>query len=123
MKHSFLTEEFYRFSYQAVAVLNKLIESKDNLVADRDMYSSGEFLFFEVYDNEKSREILSLLISDFDEYKKYNNENFASDESTEIGLCALQDIHLKYFTAEDEIMWDNENDCFELRCAIENDED
>jgi hypothetical protein len=122
-KYFFLTEEFYNQSYLSIDVLNKLVESKDNLVADRDMYQSGKFLFMEVFDNENSREILKKIISDFDAYKLFNNEKYPSDKDTEIGLSALQDLHLSYHGYEDEIMWDNENECFEFRCAIESEED
>jgi hypothetical protein len=121
--YSFLTDEFFNHSYTTIDVLNKLIESEDNLVADRDMYQSGAFLFMEVFDNDKSRKILEIIISDFDAYKKFNNERYASDEDTQIGISALQDIHLSYHGHEDEIMWDHENECFEFRCAIESDED
>jgi len=119
-RKEFLTDEFYSNTFATLTALNELVKQK--LVADKDMYSSGTFLFMEVYDNEKSRKILSTVISDFDKYKEFNNSNFASDETTGIGLSALQDLHCKHFGNSDEIMWDNEAEEFELRCVLENDE-
>lgn len=117
----FLTEKFYSNTFSTLTALNDLI--KQNLVADKDMYSNGTFLFMKVYDNKKSRQILSTVISDFDKYKAFNNSNFSNDEYTVIGLSALQDLHHNYFGNEDEIMWDSETGKFELRCVLENDED
>lgn len=119
MKHGFLTEAFYLEPYRTVTVLNEIIESEDNLVADKDMYSNGCFLFLEAFDNAKTREILSVLICDFDKYILFNNNIYPSDEDSEIGLCALQDIHTKFFGIKEEIMWDSEMERFEARCVIE----
>lgn len=103
-KRPFFTEAFYTDPQLTLDVLNKLVE--DNLVADKDMYQSGTFLFMEVFENENANRILAEVISDMDAYKKYNNEGWVSDESTEIGLCALQDEHRKLFYHDGkEIKW------------------
>ncbi len=105
-KQPFYTEKFYEDPKITLDILNKLID--DDHVADMDMYKSGTFLFMEVYDNEKTRDILSPIISDIDAYIKYNNEGWVSDESTEIGLCGLQDDHRSQFYNDgQEILWDD----------------
>lgn len=110
-KRPFFTEAFYTNPQLTLDVLNKLVE--DNLVADKDMYQSGTFLFMEVFENENVNRILAEVISDMDAYKKYNNEGWVSDESTEIGLCALQDEHRKFFYHDGkEIKWDHEREIF-----------
>lgn len=121
MKQPFFTEEFYNNPFTALSAMNDLV--KQNLVADKEMYQSGKFLFMEVYDNEKSREILLSSISDFEKYKSFNNEKYPSDIDTEIGLCALHDLHNEYFPYEYEILWDSENEIFEFRGTIENDDE
>jgi len=103
IQKSFLTEEFYLNPCTALNALNDLVTQ--DLVEDMDMYSEGEFLTMEVFDNEKSREILSTCISDFDKYIKYNNDGFASDETTEIGLSGLHYLHDNHFKNKDEIVW------------------
>lgn len=104
----FFTPEFASNPQLALDVLNKLV--KDGHVADQDMYQSGTFLFMEVFENDQTKKILSQVISDMEAYKKYNNESFVSDESTEIGLCALQDEHRKLFYKDGkEIKWDDES--------------
>lgn len=121
MKEAFLTDGFYLNPILTLTALNELI--KQNLVADKDMYSNGTFLFMEVVENDKSRQILSTVIYDLDKYKQFNNSNFSSDKTTQIGLCALQDLHTKHFGAGDEIIWDAESGLFELRGVLENGED
>ncbi|MDY3362593.1 hypothetical protein PG623_01120 [Riemerella anatipestifer] len=118
MKQDFLTTEFYENPNVTLEVLNQLV--KEDLVADMDMYQDGDFLFMEVYDNEKSRDILKKVISDFDEYITYNNSRYASDDSTPIGISALHDAHTKSFERDDEIVWDSENECFVFRGTMEN---
>lgn len=103
---NFFTPEFKTNPQLTLDVLNKLVE--DSHVADQDMYQSGTFLFMEVFDNEETIKILSQVISDMEAYKKFNNEWFPSDKSTEIGLCALQDEHKKMFYRDGkEIKWDD----------------
>ncbi|MEJ8598527.1 hypothetical protein JSO62_07460 [Riemerella anatipestifer] len=82
-------------------------------------YEDDNFLFMEVYDNEKSRDILKKVISDFDEYIAYNNRKYGSDDNTPIGISALNDIHTKSFERDDEIVWDSENECFVFRGTME----
>lgn len=108
---NFFTTEFYKDPKLTLDVMNKLVESKQ--VADRDMYSSGSFLFMEVFENETTKEILSPVISDLEAYKAYNNECFVSDETTEIGICALMDEHQRMFYRDGkEIRWDAEAEYF-----------
>lgn len=94
-RKDFFTPEFYENPELALDILNQLVQQKQ--VADQDMYQSGEFLFMEVYENEDTKKILSPVISDLEAYKVYNNESFVSDETTQIGLCALQDEHSRFF--------------------------
>ena len=105
----FFTTEFYENPELTLNVLNQLVSQKQ--VADNDMYQNGEFLYMEVYENEDTKKILSSVISDLEAYKDYNNESFVSDETTQIGLCALQDEHSSYFRSfegDKEIKWDAE---------------
>ncbi|MGL5913457.1 MAG: hypothetical protein ACRCZB_04775 [Bacteroidales bacterium] len=117
----FLTEEFYLSEFTTRDVFNKLIKNK--LVADKDMYSSGEFLFMEVIDNEKSREILAPVISNLKEYKEFNESHLVCDSKCVIDMSMLQELHYRHFGRDSEIMWDNENEEFELRCALENEDE
>ncbi len=98
-KKDFFTEEFYANPQLTLNILNELVAK--NHVADREMYQNGDFLYMEVYENEETRKILAPIISDFETYKEYNNENFASDYTTQIGLCALQDEHTEAFRSEE----------------------
>lgn len=106
-KKTFFSEDFYNSPQLTLDILNELVSK--NQVADRDMYSSGEFLYMEVYENEETKNILSAVISDLEAYKAYNNENYVSDATTQIGLCALQDEHnmfFRFFEGDKEIKWD-----------------
>lgn len=103
------TEDFYKNPNLAKDVLNRLVNEKQ--VSNMDMYKSGTFLYMDVYDNDKAKEILSSVICDMNAYKKYNGESFVSDEKTQIGLCALQDEHGRFFhdlEGDKEIKWDAE---------------
>lgn len=109
----FFTTDFYENPELTLEVLNKLVDS--NLVADWDMYHSGTLLFMEVFESEKTKELLSKVISNLDIYKAYNNERYVSDETTEIGLCALYDEHtdtFKFSEGNKEIKWDKEAERF-----------
>ena len=94
-RKDFFTPDFYENPEQTLDVLNQLVNQKQ--VSDADMYQRGEFLFMEVFENEETKKILSSVISDLDAYKIYNNENYASDQATQIGLCALHDEHNSIF--------------------------
>lgn len=94
-RKDFFTQAFYENPELTLDILNQLVQQKQ--VADQDMYQNGEFLFMEVYENEDTKKILSPVISDLEAYKVYNNESFVSDETTQIGLCALQDEHSRFF--------------------------
>lgn len=110
---NFFTTEFYENPGLTLEVLNRLVEGKH--VADQDMYEGGEFLYMEVYENEETKKILSLVISDLEAYKAYNNECFVSDAATQIGLCALQDEHdhlFRNFKGNKEIRWNNDVNTF-----------
>ena len=117
MKKSFYTEEFYSNPIITLDILNKL--EKEKCVADKDMYQNGDFLFMEVYDNDKTREILSPIISDFSSYINYNNDTFVSNEASQLGLCALQDDHFKNFDLDNKIIWDAENEQFVFAVMLE----
>jgi hypothetical protein len=99
MKQQFFTDEFYNNSITTVNVLNKIIQKK---LADVDMYASGEFLSMEVYETDEAYNILSSIISDVDEYKKYNNKRYTDDH---IGMSALHALHLEYYGRAREIKW------------------
>lgn len=108
---NFFTTGFYNDPQLTLDVMNKLVDSKQ--VANKDMYQDGTFLFMEVFENDTTKEILSPVISDLETYKAYNNEGFVSDETTEIGLCALQDEHRKVFYHDGkEIKWDSDAERF-----------
>lgn len=110
---NFFTTEFYEQPELALEVLNRLVEGKH--VTDQDMYEGGEFLYMEVYENEDTKKILSPVISDLEAYKAYNNECFVSNETTQIGLCALQDEHEHFFRDSEgnkEIRWNNDAKAF-----------
>lgn len=107
----FFTTDFYNNPDLTLNVLNALV--KEGHVADMEMYQNGTFLFMEVYENDKTNEILSPIISDLEAYKSYNNECFVSDETTQIGLCALQVEHSEVFHKDGkEIKWDTKAGCF-----------
>lgn len=110
---NFFTTEFYRNPELTLEVLNLLVEGKH--VVCQDMYEGGEFLYMEVYENEDTKKILSSVISDLEAYKAYNNECFISGETTQIGLCALQDEHdyfFRDFKENKEIRWNNDAKAF-----------
>lgn len=105
---NFFTTEFYEKPELTLEVLNRLVEGEH--VADQDMYQNGEFLYMEVYENEDTKKILSSVISDLEAYKTYEKESFVSDETTVIGLCALQDEHSRFFRNVEgykEIRWNH----------------
>ena len=91
----FLTQEFYNDPQLTLDIFNQLL-AKDQ-VKSIDMYSSGTFLYLECFENEETKVILSSIISDLEAYKSYNNESYVSDDTTQIGLCALQYEHESAF--------------------------
>lgn len=110
-RKNFFTQEFYENPNLTLDVMNQMIEGDH--VADMDMYQSGTFLFMEVYENDNTKQILVPVICDLEAYKQYNNECFVSDETTQIGLCALQDEHRRiFFKSGKEIMWDKDGGRF-----------
>jgi hypothetical protein len=112
-KKVFFTSEFYENPKQTLDVLNQLVQQKQ--VAKKDMYQSGEFLYMEAFENEETKKLLSSVISDIEAYKAYNNDSYISDETTEIGLCALQDDHRSFFRNQEgdkEIRWNNDAEGF-----------
>lgn len=104
------TDEFLNNPITTLNVFNELLKTK--LIVEKDMYESGEFLFAAVIDNEKSREILSKLISDFDLYVKHNEKGFDVFKLGQICLCSLQSDHEYLFDNEDKIMWDKLSEKF-----------
>lgn len=111
---NFLQPEFYKNPELTLKVLNELIQQKQ--VEDKEMYEKGTFLYMGVYDNKRSRSILSQVISDFDAYKEYNDECslFKSSEQL-IVLCALHEEHrcfFKYFDGCKEIKYNHETGLF-----------
>lgn len=104
-RKDFFTQDFYERPELTLNILNELVKTKQ--VADMDMYLSGEFLFMEVYENDDTKRLLAQVISDLEAYKTYNNANYVSDETTQIGLCALEDEHNHVFKRTGKvIMWD-----------------
>lgn len=104
---SIYTKEFYASPDLTLMVFNTFL--KKGLIAEKDMYSSGTFLYMDVIDNEKSRKILEVLISDIDTYKKENNESYThDDEGKNIGLSLLHEEHLKAHGRDYEIKWDGD---------------
>lgn len=109
----FLTQEFYTDPQLTLDIFNQLVEKKQ--VASIDMYKSGTFRFFEVYENEETKSILAPIIADLDAYKAYNNENYTYNELTQINLGALQDEHtsaFKHLPGYKSISWSYEYDEF-----------
>lgn len=110
---NFFTTKFYENPELTLNVLNQLVQEKQ--VVYQDMYEAGEFLYMEVYENEDTKKILSPVISDLEAYKAYNNECYVSNETTQIGLCALQDEHdhfFRDFKGNKEIRWNNDAKAF-----------
>lgn len=110
---TFFTVEFYEKPELTLEALDRLVEGKH--VASQDMYEGGEFLYMEVYENEDTKQILSPVISDLEAYKAYNNEYFVSDETTQIGLCALVDEYdhsFRDFEGNKEIRWNKDVKAF-----------
>ena len=106
-RKDFFTQEFYENPNLTLDIMNQLVEGYH--VAGMDMYQSGTFLFMEVYENDDTKKILAPVISVLETYKEYNNKNYASDEPTQIGLCALFDEHSGvFFKKGKEIMWDKD---------------
>jgi hypothetical protein len=116
IKHPFLTELFYEDSYWGLGVLNTLLVSGE--VTTNDHYQSGEFLTLEVRDCEKTREILSKVISDIDAYKVFNAEGYLVQNEEDIALSTLHELHRKAFPGwANEIMYDHEHNYFNFAGA------
>jgi hypothetical protein len=117
-RKSYLTTEFYENPKLLVNVFNELYAIK-NCVSDFDMYESGEFLFYEVYDTPETREKLSVLISNFDEYKKALNSNFIGGcDEKHIDLSELEYQFTEAFgfgKKRQWIYWDKNNEKFVLK--------
>lgn len=118
-KKTFFTEEFYQSPIITMDILNELIKDRDNIV-ELDMYTSGEFLTLVVHENENTKKILAVIISDLDQYKEFNNEMFVNNCG--IGLSALQIEHCIAFDGDDEIVYDSDENEFISRGMKENDE-
>ncbi|MCX4334717.1 MAG: hypothetical protein OSJ55_07540 [Bacteroidales bacterium] len=104
----FYTDDFYKKSDKTLDVLNTIVQSCQ--VGSMDMYSNGEFLYMDVYDDVHTREVLSPVISDFNAYKVYNNYKFIASIDTRIGLCALVDDFEMFF--DQKIRWDYDDEQF-----------
>lgn len=114
MRHDFLTDLFYESPVITLDVFNKL--NNHEHIFNQDNYGSGTYLTLSINDNEKTREILSNVISDFDAYISFCSAKFDDVEEGEILLDALQSIHKEYFE-EGEIGFDWES--FEYECRFE----
>lgn len=115
-KKDFLSADFYEYETSVLTVFNQLLETKSMKM---DHYTSGEFLSAWVPDNDRNRQILSQVITNFDEYKIYNETIIGLNKKEEIQLSGLQELHRNHFGAGDEIMWDKENEVYTLRCILE----
>ena len=116
----FLTEKFYANPNYTLDILNKLNTSK--FVKERDMYSKGEFLIFEVLRNEETEKIISNVISDLDAYSEQNKKDFTYN-GNELDFSLLVEEYKSVFDSDYEIMWDAENDDFCFAMALWEDEE
>ena len=109
---NFFTADFYENPQLTLDIFNQLLTG--GYVAYKDMYESGRFLFMDVFNNDKTKHILSQVISDLEAYKLYDKEGWlASAAATEISLCGLHDEHCRTFSlAGKEIKWDAEVESF-----------
>ncbi len=111
-----MTDLFYEDSYWGLGVMNTLLTSGEVVINDH--YSSGEFLTLEVQDSEKTREILSKVISDIDAYKVFNADGYFVQSEQGIALSVLHELHRKAFPGwANEIMYDNEHNYFNFAGA------
>lgn len=106
-KQPFYTEKLYEDDFTVVGVLNEL-NDKD-LISNKESYTSGSLLFVDVNECPESRDILSAIISNIDDYLKGNNESFLHSD-TDLGLSLLIDDYEKHFKSS--IKWDNDMECF-----------
>ncbi|MDR6196174.1 hypothetical protein [Siphonobacter sp. SORGH_AS_0500] len=120
-KHPFLTDAFYAWDYETISVLNELISQK--LHTTNDHYGSGEFLFLSVKDCPETREIVSRVISDIDQYQKAIEGMYWEPEKGSIGMLGLYEMHSKYFGARQTIMWHEESKSFMSCAAFYSDDD
>lgn len=106
-REKFFRQDFYERPELTLNILNELVETKQ--VAVMDMYSSGEFLYMCVYENDKTKKLLSQVISNMGAYKKYSATHFVEYAPKDISLCALEYHHEHVFWRTGKtIMWDEE---------------
>lgn len=103
-KYTFFTEEFYNNKSLALEVLNKCLEENFKHINDYDTYTSGEILFWDMKENEETKEILKPIISDLEAFKKENAEQFVTDDDTEIGLHFIASAYDEFY--RNSIMYD-----------------
>lgn len=111
----FFSEEFYTNPNATLDVLNKL--NKNKFIKERDMYTSGEFLIFEVLRNESTLEIVSKIISNIDAYSEENKKSYTYNRDG-LDFSLLVDEYNQVFDSEYEIMWDAENADFCFAMAL-----
>lgn len=113
-RKDFFTQTFYENPEITLDIFNQLIQQKQ--VADIEMYDSGTFLYMCVHDNDKTKQLLSQVISDIETYKTYNNDCFVCKCSEYlIVLCALHEEHTRFFRNHEgykEIKWNKETGTF-----------
>lgn len=109
-KKIFFTELFYSDRQATIDVLNDLKEA--DLIINEDIYANGSILFAEAIDLPETRQILSKVISDIDQYWKENNDCFI-DSVTDIPLNLLDDEFTHHF--KDEIYLDDDTEIFFYR--------
>lgn len=106
---SYFTEKFYQNPILTLDILNQLKSSK--FVKELDMYSSGEFLIFEVIHNTETEKIVSMIISDLSAYSVQNQKDYTY-KGPNIDFSLLVEEYKYVFDSEYEIMWDAENNTF-----------
>lgn len=103
----FYTEKFYTDDFTIVGILNELQDG--NLITNKDAYSSGDLLFLDIRDCPESRNLLSPIVRNIEDYLKENNESYLHSE-IDLGLSLLLDDYEKHFRSP--IKWDNDVECF-----------
>lgn len=111
-KKTFLTDEFYENPQLTLDAFNELSDNKYQNTIVLGMYGSGGYLYMLLKDNDEVRDILSDIISDFDEYKKADIEAYMDTNEDEISVSMLNDEYRHVFGNEYEIMWDKHKKIF-----------
>lgn len=116
MEHKFLTPKFYEDAFNTLIVFNSLLNNE--CLTEVDAYGDGTYLSVNALETKGSLGDLAELISDMEAYQALNVKRGYAPMS----LNALHEIHTKTFGGLDEIMWDKENENFELKGVLKSDE-